>query len=139
MCRIQVVNFFKAGFNLLHDAQLRDAVARSQSDRRVGDVDEDDLDLAAIARVYDTGQRGDALDRKAAAIFDERTVASWKRHRQAGRDQLCFMRLDSRGVHAVQVGRQVAEGAGVCVLRQAGFGVKTLDRDVWATSCMLLA
>src|SRR5512136_144276 len=68
------------------DEELGDLQALADGEQRRAQVDQDNMDLAAVAGVDDPGQPMDPLERDPALVPDEADVALRNRDLDAGRD-----------------------------------------------------
>lgn len=127
------IGFFKGGLDALHHAELGDAVARGDEMGLVGEVGEDDFELAAIARVDHAGESGDAAQSKAAAVFDEGTMGRGKLKGEAGADGLGGAGLtdggEGEGFGGEQIGGKIAKGTDMGVAGKLGRRKQALDLD----------
>jgi hypothetical protein len=119
----------------LDDAELRDAVAGGDGLGLGCEVSEDDLELASIAGVDDTGECGDAADSQAGTVFYQSAVSAGQLDRYSGADGLRGAFLTDRsercGFGGEEIGGEVAEGASVSVAGKLGGGVEALHTDRW--------
>ena len=132
-CFGEGVGLFKGGLDAKDDAELGDAVAGGDRVGLGGEVGEDDLELAAVAGVDDTGEGGEAADGQAGAVFDQGAVGGGEFEGEAGADGEGGAGLadggEGDGLCGEEVSGEVSEGAEVGVAGDLGGGEEALDAD----------